>query len=42
MSRVCDWFRTRGVTDIRPFGSIVEDVFFRLPIELRRSASSAA
>ncbi|HZR92235.1 MAG TPA: 4-hydroxy-3-methylbut-2-enyl diphosphate reductase [Gaiellaceae bacterium] len=42
VSRVCDWFRTRGVTDIRPFGSIVEDVFFRLPIELRRSASSAA
>ncbi len=42
VSRVCDWFRARGVTDIRPFGSIVEDVFFRLPVELRRAASSAA
>jgi len=39
---VCDWFCARGVTDIRPFGSIVEDVFFRLPVELRRAASSAA
>jgi 4-hydroxy-3-methylbut-2-enyl diphosphate reductase len=42
VTRVCDWFRARGVTDIRPFGSIVEDVFFRLPVELRRAASSAA
>ena len=42
VARVCDWFRAQGVTDIRPFGSIVEDVFFRLPVELRRSASSAA
>ncbi len=42
VSRVCDWFRARGVTDIRPFGSIVEDVFFRLPVELRRTASTAA
>jgi 4-hydroxy-3-methylbut-2-enyl diphosphate reductase len=42
VSRVCDWFRARGVTDISPFGSIVEDVFFRLPVELRRTASSAA
>jgi 4-hydroxy-3-methylbut-2-en-1-yl diphosphate reductase len=42
VGRVCDWFRARGVTDIRPFGSIVEDVFFRLPVELRRPASTAA
>ncbi len=42
VGRVCDWFRARGVTDIRPFGSIVEDVFFRLPVELRRAASTAA
>ena len=39
--RVCDWFRARGVTDIRAFGSAVEDVAFRLPAELRRPARSA-
>jgi 4-hydroxy-3-methylbut-2-en-1-yl diphosphate reductase len=42
VTRVCDWFRARGVTDIRASGSIVEDVFFRLPVELRRAASTAA
>ncbi len=42
VARVCDWFRARGVTDIRPFTSVVEDVLFRLPVEIRRAASSAA
>jgi 4-hydroxy-3-methylbut-2-enyl diphosphate reductase len=42
VGRVCDWFRARGVTDIRPFGSLVEDVFFRLPAEIRRTATTAA
>jgi 4-hydroxy-3-methylbut-2-en-1-yl diphosphate reductase len=42
VARVCEWFRLRGITDIRPFSSVVEDVFFRLPVELRRAASSAA
>src|SRR5581483_10192120 len=42
VTRVCDWFRARGVTDIRPSGSLVEDVFFRLPVEIRRAASTAA
>jgi 4-hydroxy-3-methylbut-2-enyl diphosphate reductase len=42
VGRVCDWFRVRGVTDIRISGSLVEDVFFRLPVELRRAASTAA
>jgi len=42
VTRVCDWFRARGVTDIRVSGSIVEDVFFRLPVELRRTASTTA
>ena len=42
VARVCEWFRQRGVTDIRPLTSVVEDVFFRLPVELRRAASSAA
>jgi 4-hydroxy-3-methylbut-2-en-1-yl diphosphate reductase len=41
--RVCEWFHARGVTEIRPIGPrLVEDVFFRLPVELRRAASSAA
>jgi 4-hydroxy-3-methylbut-2-en-1-yl diphosphate reductase len=40
--RVCSWFRERGVTDIRSVGAAVEDVFFRLPAEVRRAASSAA
>ena len=42
VARVCEWFRARGVAEIRPFSSVVEDVFFRLPVELRRAASSAA
>jgi 4-hydroxy-3-methylbut-2-enyl diphosphate reductase len=42
VTRVCDWFRLRGVTDIRPLASVVEDVFFRLPVEVRRAAGSAA
>jgi 4-hydroxy-3-methylbut-2-en-1-yl diphosphate reductase len=33
--RVCDWFRARGV-DVRTGPSVLEDVFFRLPPELRR------
>jgi 4-hydroxy-3-methylbut-2-enyl diphosphate reductase len=42
VERVCDWFRSRGVTDIAPFSSVFEDVVFRLPVELRRAASPAA
>jgi 4-hydroxy-3-methylbut-2-enyl diphosphate reductase len=42
VDRVCDWFRARGVTDIRAVQSVVEDVFFRLPVELRRASTSAA
>jgi 4-hydroxy-3-methylbut-2-en-1-yl diphosphate reductase len=40
--RVCEWFRARGVSDIRAFRSVFEDVFFRLPVELRRADPSAA
>jgi 4-hydroxy-3-methylbut-2-enyl diphosphate reductase len=36
VTRVCDWFRARGVEDIQPFAMVEEDVFFRLPVELRR------
>ncbi len=42
VARVCDWFRARGVTDIGSLGHVAEDVFFRLPAELRRRAPSAA
>jgi 4-hydroxy-3-methylbut-2-en-1-yl diphosphate reductase len=41
VERVCDWFRARGVTDVRPFASVFEDVVFRLPVELRRGATAA-
>jgi 4-hydroxy-3-methylbut-2-enyl diphosphate reductase len=39
---VCDWFRARGVDDVAEFSSAFEDVVFRLPVELRRAARSAA
>jgi 4-hydroxy-3-methylbut-2-en-1-yl diphosphate reductase len=42
VTRVCDWFRARGVTDIAPFSSVYEDVVFRLPVELRRAETPAA
>ena len=42
VTRVCDWFRAHGVSDIAPFASVYEDVVFRLPVELRRGESSAA
>jgi 4-hydroxy-3-methylbut-2-enyl diphosphate reductase len=38
----CDWFRARGIDDIGEFSSRFEDVVFRLPVELRRAARSAA
>ncbi|HEX9415541.1 MAG TPA: 4-hydroxy-3-methylbut-2-enyl diphosphate reductase [Gaiellaceae bacterium] len=35
--RVCDWFRARGIEDIRPYElDVREDITFRLPVELRR------
>jgi 4-hydroxy-3-methylbut-2-en-1-yl diphosphate reductase len=42
VTRVCDWFSAQGVEDIRPFSSVIEDVVFRLPVELRRAETSAA
>jgi len=39
---VCDWFRARGVTDVSEHRSVYEDVVFKLPVELRRAARSAA
>jgi len=42
VARVCDWFRTQGVSEISSFSSAYEDVVFRLPVELRRAETSAA
>jgi 4-hydroxy-3-methylbut-2-enyl diphosphate reductase len=42
VTRVCDWFRARGVTDIEPYRLVEEDVTFRLPVELRRELELAA
>jgi len=41
VSRVCDWFRERGVTDIEVHRLVEEDVTFRLPVELRRELELA-
>jgi 4-hydroxy-3-methylbut-2-enyl diphosphate reductase len=41
VSRVCDWFRRRGVERIEPFRMVDEDVTFRLPVELRRELELA-
>jgi 4-hydroxy-3-methylbut-2-enyl diphosphate reductase len=42
VTRVCDWFRARGVNDIEPYRIVEEDVTFRLPVELRRELELAA
>jgi 4-hydroxy-3-methylbut-2-enyl diphosphate reductase len=42
VTRVCDWFRARGVIDIEPYRLVEEDVTFRLPVELRRELELAA
>jgi len=42
VSRVCDWFGERGVTDIQAYRLVDEDVTFRLPVELRRELELAA
>jgi 4-hydroxy-3-methylbut-2-enyl diphosphate reductase len=39
LTRVCDWFRARGVTNIAPFAVRSEGVSFKLPGELTRGAS---
>jgi 4-hydroxy-3-methylbut-2-en-1-yl diphosphate reductase len=40
--RVLDWFAERGVDDVRAFSAETEDVTFKLPVELRRSAAASA
>jgi 4-hydroxy-3-methylbut-2-enyl diphosphate reductase len=41
VERVCDWFGARGVTDIKPYRMVDEDVTFKLPVELRRELALA-
>ena len=41
VTRVCDWFRARGVDDVSPYRLVNEDVEFRLPVELRRELALA-
>ncbi|MGZ4359125.1 MAG: 4-hydroxy-3-methylbut-2-enyl diphosphate reductase [Gaiellaceae bacterium] len=41
VTRVCDWFRARGVEDVSPFARVDEAVEFRLPVELRRELAIA-
>jgi 4-hydroxy-3-methylbut-2-enyl diphosphate reductase len=41
VARVCDWFRSRGVTVFAEFRSAQEDVVFKLPVELRRELELA-
>ena len=39
VERVCTWFRARGVEDITELGGAEENVFFRLPPEVRSPAA---
>ena len=41
VARVCDWFRARG-TNVPKSAPVVENGFFRLPVEVRRSIIPAA
>jgi 4-hydroxy-3-methylbut-2-enyl diphosphate reductase len=40
--RVCDWFRARGVRSFEEVATVREDVAFKLPVELRRTAATNA
>ena len=42
VERVLEWFRDRGVKDVREQPAPPEDVAFRLPVELRRHAIAGA
>src|SRR5918911_2589028 len=42
VTRVCEWFRRRGVSEIVSMPkATVENVFFRLPLELRHALPTA-
>ena len=40
--RVVTWFRERGVADVRTHRTVLENVSFKLPLELRRRGSRVA
>ena len=42
MTRVCDWFRARGVRCFEQLATVREDVAFKLPVEVRRPAATNA
>ena len=42
VTRVCDWFRARGVRRFEELATVREDVAFKLPVELRRPAATNA
>jgi len=42
VTRVCDWFRARGVGCFEQLATVREDVAFKLPAELRRPAATNA
>jgi len=40
VERVVGWFAERGVTDVRPFTEEREDIFFKLPAQVRPGATA--
>jgi 4-hydroxy-3-methylbut-2-enyl diphosphate reductase len=42
VTRVCEWFRARGVRIFEEVATVREDVAFKLPVELRRAPASSA
>jgi 4-hydroxy-3-methylbut-2-en-1-yl diphosphate reductase len=42
VTRVCEWFRARGVRRIEELATVREDVAFKLPVEIRRTAAPNA
>ena len=42
VTRVCEWFRARGVRIFEEVATVREDVAFKLPVELRRTAATHA
>jgi 4-hydroxy-3-methylbut-2-en-1-yl diphosphate reductase len=42
VARVCEWFRARGVRIFEEVATVREDVAFKLPVELRRTATTHA
>jgi 4-hydroxy-3-methylbut-2-enyl diphosphate reductase len=42
VARVCEWFRARGVRVFEEVATVREDVAFKLPVELRRTAATHA